>query len=138
MERLRPVWAAVPEAPRARLAAVLADVPQTYTGSPVLCHADIAPEHLLADATGAQFLGLIDFGDLMLSDPASDLAGAYLLGGARALESALREYPHAPDAGLFGRARFFAACRIADDLAYGLGDGRPTYVRAALRALDWL
>lgn len=138
LARLREVWEAVPAPDRERLAAVLADVPAAYAGEPVLCHADLAPEHLLSAEDGGSLLGVIDFGDLLLGDPAIDLSGAYLLGGAAALDAALRAYPFAVDAGLLGRARLLAACRIADDLIYGVQDGRPVYLRAALRALQQL
>jgi aminoglycoside phosphotransferase (APT) family kinase protein len=137
-ERLRAVWGAVPAPERERLLAVLTDVPASYPGEPVLCHADLAPEHLLSDEAGGSLLGVIDFGDLLLGDPAIDLSGAYLLGGAGALAAALRAYPRAVDAGLHGRTRLFAASRIAEDLIYGIQDQRPLYVRAALRALQQL
>lgn len=138
LDNARSAWTDVPEILRERLVLLLQDVPAVFTGAPVLCHADIAPEHLLTNKAGDRLSGLIDFGDLMLGDPASDLSGAMLLGGAQALEAALRNYTRPLDTEAFLRARFYAACRIADDLAYGVGDARPVYVRAALRALEWL
>ena len=55
--------------------AVLDDVPALLAESPapVLVHGDVYEDHLLLDsATGA--LGLIDFSDLAVGDPAIDVA----------------------------------------------------------------
>lgn len=134
-ERLRSVAAQVPTVAQEHLNMVLTDVPAGYGGPPVLCHADLAPEHLLVDEAGERLLGLIDFGDLLLGDPAVDLVGAHLLGGSLAVKEALAHYRHPTDPGLPARTRLLAACRIADDLAYGLQDQRPVYLRAAFRAL---
>ena len=66
-------------------AMVLDEVPPRFGGAPVLCHGDIAPEHILVDEAGGRVLGLIDFGDLLVGDPAIDLAGVCYLGGDAAL-----------------------------------------------------
>lgn len=76
-------------------------------GAPrVLIHADIAPEHLRADADGA-FAGSIDFGDAMVADPALDFAGLLLAYGTPFMERVLAHYEGEVDPDFRRRAQFY-------------------------------
>lgn len=98
----------------AHLAAVVRETWQrgmeaaVYDGEGVLLHGDPHPANLIA-LPGAQGLGLIDWGDTTVGDPASDLAYLLLLDPSG---KALAEYGRArgrSDAALEARARAWAA-----------------------------
>jgi aminoglycoside phosphotransferase (APT) family kinase protein len=109
--------------------------PPAEDGRVVLAHADLAAEHLLFDAVRQEFTGVIDWSDCALVDPALDLAAAWHWADARLLEAVLGAYEGSTDEGLAQRARFFAACRGAGDIRFGLETRRPEYVTAGVRAL---
>jgi aminoglycoside phosphotransferase (APT) family kinase protein len=69
-------------------------------------HGDLHPGNVLVDS--GELVGVIDFGDLTGGDPATDLAGCWLLFGHHGLvEAALDAYGAADDA-LVARARGWA------------------------------
>jgi aminoglycoside phosphotransferase (APT) family kinase protein len=118
---------------RDRAADMLA-LPASFAGQPCLIHNDLACEHLLVEPPAA-LLGVIDWGDVAIGDPALDFAGAYYLGGAPALGAAMIAAGRQGDVELAVRARFHAICRAVEDVNYGLGDNRPDYLHAGRRVL---
>ena len=108
---LRPAEAALVEA-------VLDDVPALLAESPppVLVHGDVYEDHLLHDAVTGR-LGLIDFSDLAVGDPAIDFAELIDYGGPF-LEDVVRRY--GGDAALVDRAirygRWLAVYLMTDHL----------------------
>lgn len=106
---------------------------------PCLIHNDLATEHLLFDpAPPGSLLGIIDWGDVAIGDPAIDFSVAYHLGGDAALHTALRAAGRAEDPGFLARARFYAVRRAVEDIHYGLADNRPAYVTCGRQVLDRL
>jgi aminoglycoside phosphotransferase (APT) family kinase protein len=128
----------LPEADLARVEAALA-IPGPPAAETVVVHTDFYPEHLLVEVGAV--VGVIDWGDVALGDPAVDLAGLWYWQGERLLEEGLGAYARARrlDAGtvrgLAARARFAAVCRAGADLEFGARHRRPAYTRMALRAL---
>jgi thiamine kinase-like enzyme len=59
--------------------------------SEVLLHGDLSAEHILVDDE-INILGVIDFGDAMIADPALDLAGVRWAYGERLLGQVLEAY----------------------------------------------
>jgi aminoglycoside phosphotransferase (APT) family kinase protein len=111
---------------------------------PCLIHNDLASEHLLIDlgpgpgpTPPGTLLGIIDWGDMAIGDPAIDFSAAYHIGGAAALHAALQTAGRAQDPAFLTRARFHAVRRAVEDIHYGLGDNRPEYVTCGRRVLDW-
>lgn len=100
----------------------------------VFAHADLAAEHLLFDPDRGELTGVIDWSDCATSDPALDIAAAWHWGDARLRDAIVGAYGTA-DAELMRRAAFFAACRGAADIRFGLDTGRREYVTAGVRAL---
>lgn len=101
-----------------------------------LLHGDLAAEHVLLDAAGVP-VGLIDWSDACLGDPARDLGGLLHWGGEPLLDAALTAYgPVAPE--VRDRARWYAACRAVADIRFGHERGRPVYVAAGRAALAHL
>ncbi len=106
-----------------RAAALLAQV-ETLTGfTPSLVHADLGPEHLLV--RDKRLIGVIDWGDVRVGDPALDYA--WLLNGPFAswdVDDELRRR-----AGVYHRLTpWFEA-------HYGLYTGRPTSVERGLAGI---
>jgi aminoglycoside 2''-phosphotransferase len=59
---------------------------------PALLHCDIGPGHLLYDPSTLQLIGLIDFGDIVIGDPARDFIYIYEDFGPRLLREVLTRY----------------------------------------------
>lgn len=129
-------WAAVrhlvPTEQHGPVEAHLAAVPPPAAGRLVACHGDLGAEHLLVDDAAA-LTGVIDWSDAALTDPARDLGRLLRDLGPRAVAPLLAGPPDDP--GLPARAVSFARSTLLEDLAWGHREGRPRYVRAALRRL---
>jgi aminoglycoside phosphotransferase (APT) family kinase protein len=100
-----------------RFAAFRAD-PASFSFRPALIHADLGPEHLLCGPDG-RLVGVIDWTDARIGDPALDFA--WLLNGlgpgfARDL---LASYEEETDPGLTQRAAFFHLLGPWHEVAYG-------------------
>ena len=125
----------VPGASGAGWAALLGTPPAAAYG-PRLIHADLAAEHVLLDDRGVA-VGVIDWSDAAIGDPAQDLAGLIHWGGEAMLAAARATYGDVDEATL-RRARWFAACRAVADIHFGLEQARQQYIVAGQRALAWL
>lgn len=128
--RLRELGAEV-DAPSVRVVWERACAAPRWSGEPQWLHGDLHPANLLfVDGTLA---AVVDFGDLCAGDPASDLAGAWLLLPAGAMAELARSYGGVPP-DLAARARGWAALLGLMLLAIGLDD-RPTYEPIGRRAI---
>lgn len=79
-ERTRECIAHLPRAHRTRATEVWtgALAVEPHTGPPVWLHGDLHPANLIVDDRG-RLAAVIDFGDLTAGDPATDLAGGWML-----------------------------------------------------------
>ena len=86
----------------------------------VLVHGDISHQHLLTDTSGA-LLGVIDFADAMIADPALDFAGLLNEGSWAFLHRVLANYEGAAarDPDLERRARFYIEVAALYQVHYG-------------------
>jgi len=107
---------------------------------PVFSHNDLGIEHVLVDPGTWTVTGVVDWSDAVIVDPAIDLGLLYRDLGPAAVDAAMCSYRTGVDelAALEDRARFYARCRVFEDLAYGLQTGRDRYVDKSLAALAWL
>ncbi len=60
---------------------------------PALLHADMSPGHVLHDPQTGSLTGIIDFGDIVLGDPARDFIFIHEDFGPHMLEEVLQHYP---------------------------------------------
>jgi aminoglycoside phosphotransferase (APT) family kinase protein len=87
--------------------------------TPVLVHRDLAPEHVLVDARGV-VVGLIDFEDATVGDPAVDFAGLSAVLGHDRTEQLLAAYGRPVDR---TRLRCYWWLAPVHDLLHGLATG---------------
>ena len=110
-----------------------------WEGPPVWVHGDLHPANVVvADGTLA---GVVDFGDLFVGDPASDLAAAWVLLPAGAARRFFAAYADADEATV-RRARGQAALKslflmlMGQNGDRGLPGGKPAWGPAGRAALD--
>jgi aminoglycoside phosphotransferase (APT) family kinase protein len=73
-----------------------------------LIHADLAPEHLLVDPTSGVLIGILDWTDAVLDDPAREFAAVAASCGWAFAEEVLRSYPARIDRPFRERVLFMA------------------------------
>jgi len=103
--------------------------------APALVHNDVSAEHILLDETARTISGVIDWGDVAISDPAIDLAGVFHWGGPALVDAVFPAYQGPADDQLVSRARFLAACQGVEDVRFGLDHDRREFIVSGLRAL---
>ncbi len=108
---------------------------------PTVVHGDLAPAHVLVEDD--EVVGLLDFGDAKVADPADDLAFVAVGADERALDAVLESYAVArfeqPDRHLADRARLAGELALARWLMHGVRTEDRTVVDDAvgmLRELD--
>ncbi len=110
-----------------------------WEGPPVWIHGDLHPANVVV--SGGTVTGVIDFGELCVGDPATDLAAAWLVLPAGAAARFFDAYGLADEATI-RRALGWAVLRgvslIGIGLAWerGLPGGQPTWGAAGRRTLD--
>lgn len=70
---------------------------------PTLLHGDLSPDHILFDETSQTVTGIIDFGDMMIGDPAWDLVFIYEDFGLDFLSRVLTGFHHTDRTAMFNR-----------------------------------
>ncbi|MFG2650551.1 aminoglycoside phosphotransferase family protein [Streptomyces sp. NPDC048436] len=112
-----------------------------WQGPPLWLHGDLHPANVVV--SGGTLSGVIDFGDLCVGDPATDLAAAWMLLPAGAASRFFDVYAHA-DGATVRRARGWAVLRafglihIGRAGDRGLPGGKPTWGPAGQATLDRL
>ncbi|HJU74713.1 MAG TPA: phosphotransferase [Gemmatimonadaceae bacterium] len=79
-----------------------------YDGPLHVIHHDMGPDHLIVDPGTGRLVGIIDWTDAILGDPARDFAVLVTSLGWDFTEAALGSYPLAVDRGFRERLRFLA------------------------------
>jgi aminoglycoside phosphotransferase (APT) family kinase protein len=82
--------------------------PAASPGPLRLTHDDLSPEHLLVDPETGELVGILDWSDALLGDPARDFAPLVGWHGWSFVDEVLRNYPHRVDHGFRERLRFMA------------------------------
>jgi aminoglycoside phosphotransferase (APT) family kinase protein len=127
-ERL--VFPAVDPAERAAARRMFAaGVASLHGFEPALLHADLGPDHLLC--RDGSLVGVIDWGDVRIGDPALDFAWALSALG----EAVLAAYDRPIDDGFRGRALFYHRLGPWYEAHNGLFTGRRDRVERGLRGI---
>ena len=127
----------VPAATRASVEAFLSAPLPAPADALVFSHNDLGIEHVLVDPGSGDILGVIDWSDAAITDPAYDLGLVYRDLGPAALDAALAAY--GPTGADFAeRAVFYARSSTMEDLRYGVESGHRAYADKSLLSLSWL
>lgn len=111
-------------------------LPPPYAGPLRLVHDDLHAEHLLLDpAAGHAVVGLLDWSDVVLADPAREFGAIYSWGGEAMLHAMLRAYD-SDDESLEVRARHFGLCTAFTDWDWWVNEGNALCVDRALAVLE--
>lgn len=143
-ETYRAVRGEVPAAHRPAVEGFLAARPPDRGEVLVFSHSDLGAEHVLVDPATWTVTGVIDWADAARTDPAVDLGLLLRDLGPAALDDPLTGGPIGGPTGgedpaaRTARARFYARCKLLEDLAYGLQTGKNPYTANSLAALAWL
>jgi aminoglycoside phosphotransferase (APT) family kinase protein len=119
----------------ARAALTPALTPPEFAGQPVLVHNDLHEEHFLFDLATRDLVGIIDWGDVALGDPAVDLCGVFAWLGMPAAARLAAAYGAALDPGALERTRYRALCLGVYLTAFGVMTGDQLDVERGRRAL---
>jgi aminoglycoside phosphotransferase (APT) family kinase protein len=101
--------------------------------NPVVAHVDLGPEHLLCRAQ--QLVGVIDWGDVHVGDPAIDFAWLLHAQPPAYGEALLAAYEGPVDERLRERARFYYRLSPWWEAHYGATRDKPERLRAGLRGI---
>lgn len=105
----------------------------------VLVHNDLGTEHLLVDPSVGRLVGIIDFEEAGLGDPAIDLVGLWLDCGLEVMEGVLRATAQHGSEPLRDRMRFYAWMSAVHTMLFALEEDRPQLFEDGVRALRlWL
>ncbi len=139
-DRLLSVVGAAPRELADRCAAFVHDeagVPDERREPPVPVHNDIWEEHIIVSAEAPHgIVGVIDWSDAAVGDPAIDLAGLCHWGGDPLVDAVLEHYGAPVDAGLRRRVRFVTVCLCFIDVDCGVRWRGDAYTRMGLDALQ--
>ena len=98
---------------------------------PTLVHRDLAPEHVLVDDTG-RLVGLIDFSDATIGDPAIDFAGLLPVLGPERIETLIADYGRPVDR---DRLRGYWQLAPVHEVLHGLAVGNQQMTDNAITEL---
>jgi aminoglycoside phosphotransferase (APT) family kinase protein len=114
---------------------VTMEVPE-YGGLRVLAHRDLQAEHIFLSADRSRVLGIIDWGDCGLSDPAVDFIFVKWLGRTQ-FENALSSYGRDLDPYFRQRVGLLALRFSLWDIQYGLSREKPYYIESGMTGISW-
>ncbi|MGH8496436.1 MAG: phosphotransferase family protein, partial [Gammaproteobacteria bacterium] len=100
------LWSKLCITERALVKRTIADLLESHGRArfrPALLHGDLSPDHVLYDPDSASVMAVIDFGDMIIGDPAWDFICIYEDYGPDFLFRALREYGPADQVALLIR-----------------------------------
>jgi aminoglycoside phosphotransferase (APT) family kinase protein len=112
------------------------DSPVSFEGAASLVHNDLWAEHILVDGPSNGVSGIIDWGDIVIGDPAIDFACLYAWYGESWLENVLAHYTGKLDAEVISRSRYLAACLAIHNITLGRDMDRIQWVEAGYAALQ--
>jgi aminoglycoside 2''-phosphotransferase len=102
------------------------DTEENFQFKPVPIHGDLGVEHILIDPDHDCLVGVIDWGDAQVDDPALDFTGLLVSCGAKFVSQVLESYAGPLDGRFWERMAFYRDIIPFHQMRYGLkiGDGR--------------
>jgi len=103
---------------------------------PVLAHNDLSAEHILFDRERGCISGVIDFGDMMIDDPAGDFVGFRYEYGEEFARRVLAHYERGLDELAFSRMAMYRKLSPFHWVTYGLETGQPEFTQRGVQMLE--
>lgn len=100
-----------------------------------LVHQDLAAEHVLLAPDGSGVSGVIDWGDVTITDPTVDFVGLHAWRGDDFVRAVLRHYDGPVDERVLDRVRPWSRFRVIQDIEFGFRRHQPEIVRLAVDSL---
>jgi aminoglycoside 2''-phosphotransferase len=104
--------------------------------APVLIHADLYALHIICDHEKGSVVGIIDWADSRIGDPALDITALLLDVSEEFTREVLDSYVGNFDQGLMSRARFYARVDPFNQVWFGQRNGIPDFVREGLGTIE--
>ena len=101
-----------------------------------LVHQDLAAEHVLLAPDGSGVTGVIDWGDVAISDPTVDFVGLHAWRGEDFVRAVLRHYEGPVDERVLERMLPWSRFRVIGDIEFGFRNRQPEIVRMAVESLN--
>jgi aminoglycoside 2''-phosphotransferase len=103
---------------RGRLDEVFTRFESKHRFRTAVVHADLKPEHVMADPRTGQVTGVLDWGDVAVGDPDFDLAVISIFFGPEFQQRLLAHLPSRDPTVIAAKTRFYETLRWLQDLAY--------------------
>lgn len=103
--------------------------------TPVPVHRDLGAEHILVDDGSGWPIGMIDFGDAGVGDPAIDFVGLWIALGPERAQVTLAAYPGPVDAGFVERIKAYWWIGSVHAVLYGIAQNDRGVVEEGLIGL---
>jgi aminoglycoside 2''-phosphotransferase len=113
------------------------DIPPVSPLATVVCHADIKGEHFLLSLEGQWLTGLLDWGDVCLTDPLPDFSGLMIWLGEAFTRQVLEHYTLPVDEAFMERVCFYARCRTLINIGERLLGQTEAPLGLLLRQMQW-
>ena len=104
--------------------------------SSCLLHGDFSAEHILLSSDGQNIVGVIDWTDAEIGDPAFDFGYLWVWHGDPFVRAVLRHYRGDIDPAFIDRARAYGVCSAVADCYYGMTAGIERNWRIGIAALE--
>ena len=104
----------------------------------VIAHSDFGTTHVLIDAAHSKIVGVIDFGDLSISDPAADFATFYRRFGKQFAEDMVEHYQLPLGEDFWTRVDYESKRKLFFVVFFALNYGFEQYVPGVVRAIESL
>ncbi len=103
--------------------------------TPALIHGDLGTEHILCEPERGALVGIIDWGDARIGDPALDFAGFLGDFGEAFTESVIRFYAPDDDGSILKRAGFYTRIAPLYEVEYGHISDEPSHMDRGLEGV---
>jgi aminoglycoside 2''-phosphotransferase len=107
-----------------------------YSGPPRLLHADFSAEHILLSSDCRRVVGVIDWTDAEIGDPAFDFGYLWVWQGEPLVTEVIRHYRGVMDPGFLDRVRLYGVCSAIADAYYGVTAGIDKNRQIGVAALE--
>ena len=111
------------------------DDDDNFSFAPALIHADLSPQNVICDCEQGRVVGVIDWEDAQIGDPAMDITGTLDEMGEAFANDVLEHYDGNTDHRLPKRARYYARVVPYHHIWFGQETGAQVHVRQGLRRI---